>query len=60
MAIMEDRVAFDQWEKIDHSSDRMKVPNGWIVRTHLGKDSYAVYAAIAAVVVEDKNHEWKL
>lgn len=49
------------WEDIDDNSDRLKVPNGWIVRSYIhGKRSSNISVSIHQIFIEDKFHEWKI
>jgi len=51
-----------KWEYIgggaNSNTERLKVPNGWLVRTTFcqGYDGGGVHM----LVLEDKDHEWKL
>jgi len=46
------------WEEIEYkefcTSDRLKVPDGWIVRSYYNRES------VHQIFVEDKRHTWKL
>lgn len=50
------------WEEIDSYTDRLKVPDGWIVRSII--DNAGVNdsggAAIHQIFLSDPDHEWKL
>lgn len=52
------------WEKIDSNTSRLKVPNGWIVRTIIdissGSPNFIHSVSIHQVFVEDEFHEWKI
>jgi len=44
-----------KWEEIDDSTDRLKVPGGWIVRSYAtGIDAKTIHQ----VFVEDSGHTW--
>jgi hypothetical protein len=43
-----------EWEEIDEDTDRLKTPNGWIVRSYLSGSS------IHQVIINDPDHEWVL
>lgn len=46
------------WENIDSVTSRLKVPNGWIVRTLI---TFAMYPpAVHQVFLEDCNHHWNI
>lgn len=47
------------WEKIDDSSDRLRVPGGWIVRSHL-EQSWDGGASVHQLMVFDTHHRWRL
>jgi hypothetical protein len=47
-----------EWEEIDKYTDRLKIPNGWIVRPVYS--ACASGAAIHTIFIEDINYEWKL
>ena len=46
-----------KWEIIDSDSDRLKTPNGWIVRSWINSISGA---SLHQMYVEDKEHQWKI
>lgn len=53
----------EQWESIDDTSDRLKVPNGWIVRSWIKifeRMNNLAGASIHQVFIEDPSHSWKL
>ena len=53
-----------QWQPIDKNTERMRVPNGWIVRsvqrvkhtTHY--DAWVEAKSMSLVFVPDPAHEW--
>jgi hypothetical protein len=46
------------WEKIDDNTERMHIPNGWIVRCCCSIGYYST--AISMVTIEDKDHIWTI
>ena len=45
-----------EWKSMADSSDRLKVPGGWIVRTYM---THSTGCSIAMVFVSDPTHEWE-
>jgi hypothetical protein len=48
------------WEKIGSNtptSDRLKVPGGWIIRTFIQRGSYAG-GSIHQIFIKDENYTW--
>ena len=59
------------WELIDNkvnhqvlrakvTTERMKVPGGWIVRTIAGNNGGAISTSVSQVFFEDAGHYWDL
>ena len=48
------------WETIDRQTDRMKVPQGWIVRSSVSSGSYQGGVSVHQIFVQDPNHDWVL
>lgn len=58
------------WEKIKESpdrvgsdlvtSDRLRIPTGWIVRTTISKGNGVPGCHSSMIEVTDLNHDWKL
>ena len=45
-----------EWKTMTKSSDRLKVPGGWIVRAFM---YHSTGCAIAMTFVSDPTHEWE-
>jgi len=46
------------WEDIDDSSDRLKVPGGWIVRSWISY--WNSDGGVHQIFVVDVEHQWKI
>jgi hypothetical protein len=46
------------WEKIDGETSRMKVPNGWIVRSI--QFYFGAAVSLHQIFIVDPGHQWKL
>jgi hypothetical protein len=42
-----------EWEEIDSTTERLKIPKGWIVKSYYN-------TVVHQVIVEDPDHEWEL
>ena len=54
-----------KWETIDETSERLKVPGGWIVRSYVVKNSHiqngtSVSVGLHQVFVSDPEYLWIL
>ena len=51
------------WERIDEYSERLKVPNGWLIRYHVSErclSSGSVGVSVAMIFIKDEKHKWKI
>lgn len=43
------------WQRLSPTTHRMRVPNGWLVRTEAGNGGAA---SVALIFIEDKYQQW--
>lgn len=56
-----------EWEKVNSNTKRLKVFNGWIVKTEENvydniqkSDPKIIQTSISQIFITDPEHEWKL